>query len=83
MREHSGFDSSSTDEIGMLRDHYGTEDGSRREVLAKIGRFAYAVPVLALLTEPKLALAGYGGGGGGKKPKKIKKIKKIIKITRN
>jgi len=35
---------------------------ARREVLAKIGRFAYAAPALALLTEPKSARAeGYGG----------------------
>jgi hypothetical protein len=39
------------------------DDGSRREMLAKIGRLAYAAPALMLLTEPKRAQAGYGGGG--------------------
>ena len=37
-------------------------DQARREVLAKIGRFAYAAPALALLAEPKAAQAGYGRG---------------------
>lgn len=38
-------------------------DAARREVLARIGRFAYAAPALALLAEPKRAQAGYGRGG--------------------
>jgi hypothetical protein len=38
-------------------------DAARREVLAKIGRFAYVAPALALLAEPKGAQAGYGRGG--------------------
>lgn len=42
-------------------------EASRREVLAKIGRFAYAAPALALLAEPKSVQAygtrpGYGYG---------------------
>lgn len=37
------------------------QSGARREVLAKIGRFAYVAPALALLTEPKQAHAGYRG----------------------
>jgi hypothetical protein len=36
---------------------------ARREVLAKIGRFAYAAPALALLAAPQRAQAGYGRGG--------------------
>jgi hypothetical protein len=38
-------------------------DPARREVLAKIGRFAYAAPALALLAAPQRAQAGYGRGG--------------------
>ena len=42
-------------------------DASRREMLTKIGRFAYVAPALAILAEPKLAGAygtrpGYGYG---------------------
>jgi hypothetical protein len=42
-------------------------DASRREILAKIGQFAYAAPALALLAEPKAVDAygkrpGYGYG---------------------
>jgi hypothetical protein len=42
-------------------------DASRREMLAKIGRFAYAAPALAVLAEPKSVEAygtrpGYGYG---------------------
>lgn len=37
-------------------------DAGRREVLAKIGRFIYVAPALALLAEPRAAHAGYGGG---------------------
>jgi len=42
-------------------------DASRREILAKIGRFAYVAPALALLAEPKSVQAygtrpGYGYG---------------------
>jgi hypothetical protein len=45
----------------------GEADASRRDMLAKIGRFAYAAPALAILAEPKLADAygrkpGYGYG---------------------
>ncbi|QIG51811.1 hypothetical protein G5V57_31345 [Nordella sp. HKS 07] len=40
-------------------------EASRRAVLKKIGRFAYAAPALALLAQPKRAQAEYGGGGGG------------------
>jgi hypothetical protein len=42
-------------------------DASRREMLAKIGQFAYAAPALALLAEPK-AVDAYGrrpGNGYG------------------
>jgi hypothetical protein len=42
-------------------------DASRREMLAKIGHFAYAAPALALLAEPKTVDA-YGtkpGNGYG------------------
>lgn len=38
-------------------------DAERREVLAKIGRFIYVAPALALLAQPKAAQAGYGRGG--------------------
>ena len=38
-------------------------DAARREVLAKIGRFVYVAPALALLAEPKGAQAGYGRVG--------------------
>ena len=38
-------------------------DAARREVLVKIGRFAYVAPALALLAQPKAAQAGYGRGG--------------------
>jgi hypothetical protein len=38
-------------------------DPARREVLVKIGRFAYAAPALALLARPQRAQAGYGRGG--------------------
>jgi hypothetical protein len=44
-------------------------DASRREILAKIGQFAYAAPALALLAEPK-AVDAYGtkpGHGYGDK----------------
>ena len=37
-------------------------DAARREVLAKIGRFVYVAPALALLAQPKGAQAGYGRG---------------------
>ena len=53
---------------GETEDHRAGEanhdelDGSRREVLAKIGRFAYVAPALALLSEPK------SGGAYGTKP---------------
>jgi hypothetical protein len=36
-------------------------DASRRAILGKMGRFAYAAPALALLAEPKAAKA-YGRG---------------------
>ena len=42
-------------------------DPSRREILGKIGQFAYVAPALALLAEPK-AVAAYGtrpGNGYG------------------
>ena len=38
------------------------QNDARREVLAKIGRFAYVAPALVLLTEPKQAHATYGRG---------------------
>jgi hypothetical protein len=38
-------------------------DAARRELLAKMGRFAYVAPALVLLAEPKGAHAGYGRGG--------------------
>jgi hypothetical protein len=43
-------------------DQDGT-DASRREMLAKIGRFAYVAPALALLAEPK-AVRAYGSKPG-------------------
>lgn len=46
----------------VQRDH---PDAARRELLAKMGRFAYVAPALILLAEPKGAHAGYGRG---KKP---------------
>jgi hypothetical protein len=36
-------------------------DASRRAILGKMGRFAYAAPALALLAEPK-AVKAYGRG---------------------
>ena len=48
-------------EVGEAQqEQTGTE---RRELLATIGRFVYAVPALALLARPKASQAGYGGGG--------------------
>jgi hypothetical protein len=41
------------------------EDTSRRELLGKIGRFAYVAPALTLLSEPGAALGQYRTGGGG------------------
>jgi hypothetical protein len=44
-------------------------DASRREILGKIGQFAYVAPALALLAEPK-AVNAYGtrpGNGYGDK----------------
>lgn len=49
------------DEVGEAQRE--APDAARRELLAKIGRFAYVAPALALLAEPKRAQAGYGGGG--------------------
>lgn len=43
----------------------GAGDLDRRDVLGGLGRFAYAAPALALLTQPRLAQADYGGGRGG------------------
>jgi hypothetical protein len=37
-------------------------DAARRELLAKMGRFAYVAPAVILLAEPKGAHAGYGRG---------------------
>lgn len=42
----------------------GAEDVSRRALLEKIERYAYAAPALALLVAPTAAAAGYGKGGG-------------------
>ena len=42
-------------------------DASRREILGRIGQFAYAAPALALLAQPK-AVDAYGtrpGNGNG------------------
>ena len=36
------------------------EAASRRDVLAKLGRFAYVAPAMMLLAEPGLAHAAYG-----------------------
>lgn len=38
------------------------DEGSRRELLAKIGRFAYVAPALTLLSEPGAALGQYRPG---------------------
>lgn len=46
-------------------DDGAVNDLPRRDLLAGLGRFAYAAPALALLTRPKLAQADYGGGRGG------------------
>jgi hypothetical protein len=43
------------DQTDNNRGDVGDDDGSRREVLAKFGRFAYAAPALVLLTEPGAA----------------------------
>lgn len=43
----------------------GEDDMVRRDLLAGIGRFAYAAPALALLAQPRAAQADYGGGRGG------------------
>ena len=45
---------------GVGEEQRDQPDAARREVLAKIGRFAYVAPALALLAEPKAAQAGYG-----------------------
>jgi len=48
------------DEAGEVKhDH---PDAARRELLAKMGRFAYVAPAVVLLAEPKGAHAGYGRG---------------------
>ena len=52
--------------------HHEETDETRRATLAKIGRFAYAAPVFALLAEPK-AVKAYGGKN---KPPKNKPRKK-------
>ena len=41
------------------------EAASRRDVLARLGRFAYVAPALTLLAEPGLAHANYGGVPNG------------------
>ena len=41
--------------------YHDAPDGSRRAMLAKFGRFAYAAPALALLAEPQ-SVQAYGGG---------------------
>ena len=43
--------------------HLTTEGSDRRDMLARLGRFAYAAPALALLSQPKGAQADYGRGG--------------------
>jgi hypothetical protein len=54
--------------LGDAGEFYQHEtDTSRREMLAKIGRFAYVAPALALLAQPKAVQAygtrpGYGYG---------------------
>ena len=40
---------------------FGPDDLSRREMLEKIERFAYAAPAMALLVAP-IPAAGYGRG---------------------
>jgi hypothetical protein len=71
-------DMESVGETNGHRDHQGEvshdeTDTARREMLAKMGQFAYAAPALVLLAEPR-AVQAYGKGGGGyKKPKKPKK----------
>ncbi len=52
----SGSESSGNDTVA---------DQERRDLLTGLGRFAYAAPALALLTQPKLAQADYGGARGG------------------
>lgn len=59
--EHTTGKRRGPEEVGEVqRDQ---PDAARREALAKIGRFAYVAPALALLAEPKAAHAGYGRGG--------------------
>ena len=70
MERARGHEDRPSDAGGLSQDE---TEASRREMLAKIGRFAYAAPALALLAEPKAADAygtrrggagGWGGNGG-------------------
>ena len=67
MNSEPGRDSLGTnaDDTGQGRAEYA----SRREALARLGRFAYVAPALTLLAEPRLAHAAYGlqqaGNGSG------------------
>ena len=59
--EHNSGSKSGPDGVGEVQQDQ--TDAARREVLAKIGRFVYVAPALALLAEPRGAQAGYGRGG--------------------
>jgi hypothetical protein len=64
MEDARGRENRLSDAGGLSQDDL---DASRREILAKIGRFAYVAPALALLAEPK-AVQAYGtrpGNGYG------------------
>jgi hypothetical protein len=59
--EQSSSNEPRLDEVGEVQQDH--PDAARREALAKIGRFIYVAPALALLAQPKGAQAGYGRGG--------------------
>ena len=59
--EHTTGKRHGPEEVGEVQRVH--TDAARREVLAKIGRFVYVAPALALLAEPKAAQAGYGRVG--------------------
>jgi hypothetical protein len=60
MEDARGHEDRPSDASGLSQDE---TDASRREILGKIGQFAYAAPALALLAEPKAA-AAYGSRPG-------------------
>ena len=60
MERDRGHADRPSDAGGLSQDE---TDASRREMLTKIGQFAYAAPALALLAEPK-TVAAYGSRRG-------------------